>query len=394
MRLLPVRANHERRHPAERKFQADRQRHRRSHVRQHLPLRNLPTDSPRYSPRRRNGRRKEVVMSRLEEHIKTTPELSAAEHSNVPSAKSSRIARRDFLKTTAAIGGGLWISAYVPELAARPDSNAPASATVFAPNAFLRIAPDDTVTVISNHSEMGQGIYTSLPMLLNEELEADWSKIRVEAAPVDPVYNHTLYGVQMTGGSSTTPSEWERFRKMGAMARIMLVHAAAEKWGVPDSECRVEKGVVIHSASGKKATYGSLADAASQLKPPADVPLKNPKQFTLIEKPVRRLDTPSKINGTAQFGLDVRLPGMVFALVARPPVFGGKVVSFDAAEALKIPGVRAVEQIPSGVAVVAGRHLSPKIRPAKNKKSSGGGPRAKLFTSPKLSVFFQQTPSP
>src|SRR5882762_9526446 len=228
-------------------------------------------------------------MSRLEERIKTAPELSAAGSSNFPSPRTSRIARRDFLKTTATIGGGLCIGAYVPELAAHPDLNTPASATVFAPNAFLRIAPDDTVTVISNHSEMGQGIYTSLPMLLNEELEADWSKIKVEAAPVDSVYNHTLYGVQMTGGSSTTPSEWERFRKMGAMARIMLVDAAAQKWGVPVSECRVEKGVVIHSASGKKSTYGSLADAASQLKPPANVPLKDPKQFTLIGKSVRRL---------------------------------------------------------------------------------------------------------
>ena len=333
-------------------------------------------------------------MSRLEECIKTTPELSAAEHSNVPSAKSSRIARRDFLKTTATIGGGLWISAYVPELAARPDSNAPASATVFAPNAFLRIAPDDTVTVISNHSEMGQGIYTSLPMLLNEELEADWSKIRVEAAPVDPVYNHTLYGVQMTGGSSTTPSEWERFRKMGAMARIMLVDAAAQKWGVPSSECRVEKGVVIHSASGKKATYGSLADAASQLKPPANVPLKDPKQFTLIGKPVRRLDTPSKINGTAQFGLDVRLPGMLFALVARPPVFGGKVVSFDAAEALKIPGVRAVEQIPSGVAVVADRFWPAKLAREKVKITWDDGENAKLSTSQMLADFSRQSATP
>src|SRR6266850_74186 len=394
MRLLPVRANHERRHPAERKFQANRQRHRRSHVRQHLPLRNLPAHPPRYSPRRRNGRRKEVVMSRLEEHIKTTPELSAAEHSNAPSAKSSRIARRDFLKTTATIGGGLWISAYVPELAAHPDSNAPASATVFAPNAFLRIAPDDTVTVISNHSEMGQGIYTSLPMLLNEELEADWSKIKVEAAPVDPVYNHTLYGVQMTGGSSTTPSEWERFRKMGAMARVMLVDAAAQKWSVPASECRVEKGVVIHSASGKKATYGSLVDAASQLKPPADVPLKDPKQFTLIGKPVHRLDTPSKINGTAQFGLDVRLPGMVFALVARPPVFGGKVVSFDAAEALRIPGVRAVEQIPSGVAIIADRFWPAKLAREKVNIKWDDGENAKLSTSEMLADFSRQSATP
>src|SRR5260370_31402769 len=198
-------------------------------------------------------------------------------------------------------------------------------------------------------------------MLLNEELQADWSKMKVEAAPVDAVYNHTVYGVQMTGGSTTTPSGWELFRKMGAMARIMLVDAAAQKWGVPASECHAEKGVVIHSASGKKATYGSLTDAASQAKPPANVPLKDPKQFTLVGKPVRRLDTPSKINGTAQFGLHVRLPGMVFALVARPPVFRGKVVSFDATEALKIPGVRVVEQIPSGVAVVADRFWPAKL---------------------------------
>src|SRR6266478_6273516 len=216
------------------------------------------------------------------------------------------VGRREFLKTSAAAGGGLLVSLYLPV----PSAGAGKAATggnQVALNAFVRIGTDESVTVISSHSEMGQGIYTSLPMLLNEELEADWSKISVEAAPVDKVYNHTLYGVQMTGGSSTTPSEWERFRKMGAMARIMLVDAAAQKWGVPSSECRVEKGVVIHSPSGKKATYGSLADAASQVKPPANVPLKDPKQFTLIGKPVRRLDTPSKVDGTAQFGLDVRL---------------------------------------------------------------------------------------
>src|ERR1700686_2611350 len=269
------------------------------------------------------------------------------------SARTARIDRRDFLRTAAAMGGGLWIAAYVPELAARAARNAAANGAVFAPNAFVRIAADESVTVIANHSEMGQGIYTSLPMLLNEELEADWSKIKVEAAPVDAAYNHTVFGIQMTGGSTTTPSEWERFRKMGAMARVMLVDAAAQKWGVPASECHVEKGVVLHAASGKKTTYGSLADAASQLKPPANVPLKDPKQFTLIGKPTRRLDTPSKGNATAQFGLDVRLPGMLFALVARPPVFGGKVASFDATEALKIKGVRAVQQVPSGVAVIA-----------------------------------------
>jgi isoquinoline 1-oxidoreductase subunit beta len=333
-------------------------------------------------------------MSRLDERLKTKQELPAADTLVVIPTKTTRIARRDFLKTTAAVGGGLCIAAYVPELAARPVSNATANATVFAPNAFVRIAPDDTVTVISNHSEMGQGIYTSLPMLLNEELEADWSKIKIESAPVDSVYNHTLYGVQMTGGSSTTPSEWERFRKMGAMARVMLIDAAAQKWGLPVSECHVEKGVVIHAASGKKATYGSLADAASQLKPPANIPLKDPKQFTLIGKPTRRLDTPSKVNGTAQFGLDVRLPGMLFAVVARPPVFGARVASLDAAEALRIPGVRAVEQIPSGVAVVADRFWPAKLAREKVKITWDEGENAKLSTSQMFADFSKQSASP
>jgi isoquinoline 1-oxidoreductase beta subunit len=310
------------------------------------------------------------------------------------SAASARIPRRDFLKTSAAIGSGLCIAAYIPELAARALDNPPASGAVFAPNAFVRIAPDDSVTVIANHSEMGQGIYTSLPMLLNEELEADWSKIKVEAAPVDAAYNHTVYGIQMTGGSTTTPSEWERFRKMGAMARLMLVDAAAQKWNVPASECSVEKGVVFHKASGRKATYGSLVAAASQLTPPANIPLKDPKQFTLIGKPVRRLDTPSKTNGTAQFGLDVRIPGMLFALVARPPVFGGKVVSFDATETLKIKGVRAVEQIPSGVAVIATAFWPAKLGREKLKITWDDGENASLSTPQMLADFSKQSASP
>ncbi len=169
---------------------------------------------------------------------------------------AQQLGRRDFLKTSAAVSGGLWISAWVPELANAAAKSAAAAGKVFAPNAFVRIAADESVTVIANHSEMGQGIYTSLPMLLNEELEADWSKITVEPAPVDAAYNHTVFGLQMTGGSTTTPSEWERFRRMGAMARVMLVEAAAQKWGVAASSCRVEKGVVIHAESGRKATYG------------------------------------------------------------------------------------------------------------------------------------------
>lgn len=326
-------------------------------------------------------------MSRFNEGSRSLQQPPSAHSPVVASTKTAPIPRRDFLKATAAVSGGLWMAAYVPELAARPAASAPAEGNAFAPNAFVRISPDETVTIIANHSEMGQGIYTSLPMLLNEELEADWATIKVEPAPVDAAYNHTVFGMQMTGGSTTTPSEWERFRKMGAMARLMLVEAAAERWGVPASECRVEKGVVIHTVSGRKATYGSLVAAAAQLKAPADIPLKDPKQFTLIGKPTRRLDTPSKTNGTAQFGLDVRLPGMLFALVARPPVFGGKAVSVDATEALEIKGVRAVQQIPSGVAVIADRFWSAKLGREKLKISWDDGDNANLSTTKMLQDF-------
>jgi isoquinoline 1-oxidoreductase beta subunit len=274
-------------------------------------------------------------------------------------SKHSDLQRRDFLKTAVTLGGGLLIAAYIPQwnktsAATLPGATTSVDAThPFAPNAFVRIGTDDSVTVIANHSEMGQGVYTSLPMLLAEDLDCDWSKVRVEPAPVDPAYNHTVFGIQMTGGSTTTTSEYERFRKMGAMARLMLIAAAAQSWGVDPQTCRTEKGYVIHAASGKRASFGSLAELASQQTPPTDIPLKDPKNFTLIGKPVHRLDTPSKTNGTAQFGLDVYIPGMLTAVVARAPVFGGKVVSFDASKAKAIPGVVNVLQVPSGVAVIA-----------------------------------------
>jgi isoquinoline 1-oxidoreductase subunit beta len=310
------------------------------------------------------------------------------------SKAASRMARRSFLKTTAAAGAGLCIAGFVPELltaAARRDA---ADTKSFAPNAFVRIAPDNTVTVISGHSEMGQGIYTSLAMVLNEELQADWSKIRVESAPVDPAYNHTVYGVQMTGGSSSTPSEWLRLRKMGAMARMMLVQAAAQKWDVDPSGCQVVNGVVIHGPTGKKATYGSLTMDAAQLSPPADVQLKDPKQFTLIGKPKHRVDTKEKTNGTAQFGLDVKLPNMVYAVVARPPVFGGKVKSLDATEARKIRDVLAIEQIPEGVAIVAKSFWSAKQAREKLKVSWEDGPNANLSTEQMLVDFSKRSAIP
>ena len=276
------------------------------------------------------------------------------------------LSRRKFLRKGSLAGGGLVLGVYLPQLAkgavAEPavenvngkakakDKGEPAS---FKPNAFVRIGEDESVTVIANHSEMGQGIYTGLAMIVCEELDADWSKIRVEAAPADKIYNHTLYGAQITGGSTSTWTEWERLRKAGASARAMLIAAAAELWDVPASSCSASDGHVAHAGSNRKASYGSLVERASRLSPPKEVTLKDPKSFKLIGKPTKRLDTPSKVDGSAVFGLDVKLPGMLVALIARPPVFGGKAKKVDATAAKAIPGVRHVVEIDRGVAVVA-----------------------------------------
>lgn len=301
--------------------------------------------------------------------------------------------RRAFLRTSAAAGGGLLVALYLPAANAALSSQAPKPLSL-APFAFLKISPDDIVTVISNHSEMGQGIYTVLPMLLNEELQADWSKVCVESAPVDAVYNHTVFGMQMTGGSTTTASEWVRFRQLGAAARQMLVAAAARQWGVSPDSCKVEKGVVLHAPSSRRATYGSLANAAASLPVPTDVPLKPKSEFSLIGKPTNRLDTPSKTNGSAQFGLDVHLPGMLVAVVARPPVFGGKLRSFDPADTLKVSGVKTAVQIPSGVAVIADHFWPAKVGREKLKLDWDDGPDAKLSTPQLLQDFSQQSEAP
>jgi isoquinoline 1-oxidoreductase beta subunit len=260
------------------------------------------------------------------------------------------ISRRDFLKTGAVVGGGLILGFSLP--LREQSSEAAAAVPELVPNAFIRIGADDTVTVIVNHSEMGQGIYTSLPMLVAEELEADWTKIRAEAAPVDPVYNHTAWGMQMTGGSSSVWSEYDRLRMVGAAAREMLIAAAAATWKADKKTCRAQKGKVIHR-SGKSLTYGQLAGKAAAMPVPKEVKLKDPSKFTIIGKPTRRLDTPEKVDGTAMFGLDVSLPGMLTAVVARPPVFGAKVASVNAEKAKAVPGVKDVAQVPSGVVVIA-----------------------------------------
>ncbi len=261
------------------------------------------------------------------------------------------VSRRNFCKA-GLFGSGLVLAFSLP-IRRASGQGAPAGGS-FAPSAFLRLDPKGTVTIFVNKSEMGQGVYTSLPMLIAEELEADWAKIRVEAAPVDPAFNHTQWGpVQGTGGSTSVRSEWERLRKVGAAARIMLTQAAAETWKVDPAACRAEKGFVIHEASKKRLSYGSLAVAASRIKPPQDISLKDPKEFKIIGQPVKRLDTAEKITGKAVFGLDVQFPGLLTAVVARSPVFGGKVKSYNSEKTKKIPGVKAIVPIESGVAVVA-----------------------------------------
>jgi isoquinoline 1-oxidoreductase beta subunit len=266
------------------------------------------------------------------------------------------LSRRGLLRSSLLSGAGLVIAFHVPR---KGRAAALEKKAAVDPNAFVRIAPDDSVTVLLAHSEMGQGVWTTLAMLIAEELECDWSKIRVQHAPAAPAYVHTAFGIQMTGGSTTTWSEFDRYRTVGAMARDMLVRAAAAKWKVSPRSLRTENGFVVRGAD--KLSYGRLAEAAQKLPPPSSVKLKEKKEWKLIGKPMKRLDTPEKINGKAQFGIDVQVPGMRTALVARSPVFGGKVKSFDAAKAKQVAGVEQVLQVPSGIAVVASNFWSAKV---------------------------------
>jgi isoquinoline 1-oxidoreductase subunit beta len=255
--------------------------------------------------------------------------------------------RREFLKTGAVVGGGLMLGVALPDAQAQP-----AGATTSMPNAWVKIGSDDSITILSARSEMGQGVYTALPTLVAEELEVDLGRIKVEIAPVGEVYINSLLGGQITGGSTSVVEGYDKLRMAGAQARTMLVTAAARKWGVDSAACRAQGGTV-QGPSGQRATYGQLADAASRLPVPQDVKLKDPRDSRYLGKPVNRLDSAGKIDGTAEYGMDVRLPGMLYAALAQCPVIGGKVASFDAAAARSMPGVKHVVQISDGVAVVA-----------------------------------------
>ncbi|KFX65931.1 xanthine dehydrogenase family protein molybdopterin-binding subunit [Paraburkholderia fungorum] len=266
-----------------------------------------------------------------------------------------RPSRRTFLKAAGAVAavgltiGFEWAGTGRRALAASmPDAT-------FAPNAFLRVAPDNSVTVIAKHVEMGQGAYTGIATIVAEELDANWQDVRVESAPADAKrYANLAFGtIQGTGGSSAMANSWMQLREAGAKARAMLVSAAAAQWQVPASELTTRDGSVHHAATNRSATYGSLASAAARLPVPDTVALKSPKDFRLIGQQVPRVDVPAKTNGTAQFTLDVTFPGMLVALLQRPPLFGATVKSFDASAAKAVPGVVSVVQVPGGVAVVA-----------------------------------------
>jgi isoquinoline 1-oxidoreductase beta subunit len=267
--------------------------------------------------------------------------------------KTIQLNRRDFIKAGAATGAVLSIGFALPGCAPRDEGGEPGAS--MAPNAFVRITGDGIVTVISKHLEMGQGSYTGLATLVADELDADWGKIRVEGAPADASrYANLAFGAfQGTGGSSSMANSWEQFRKAGATARAMLVAAAAAKWGVAASSLRTENGIVSDPASGKRASYGSLVAAAAALPVPAEVQLKEPREFRLIGKATPRVDARAKVTGKATFTQDVVLPGMLTAVVAHPPRFGATVKSFDASGARRVAGVRDVVQIPTGVAVLA-----------------------------------------
>ncbi|MFM2057280.1 MAG: hypothetical protein RLY71_1665 [Pseudomonadota bacterium] len=286
------------------------------------------------------------------------------------------VSRRTFLKTSSAFTGGLMIGLALP--LAGP---AQAAALVHTPNAWVHIADDDTITLISARAEMGQGVYTSMPMLIAEELNIDVRKIKVAFAPPDKAYGNALiFGQQLTGGSTSVREGWEKLRVAGAQVREMLVAAAAAQWQVDASQLKAEDGVV-HGPGGKKATYGQLAAAAAKLPVPEKPAIKDPSQFRIVGKPMTRLDTPAKVNGSAQFSLDVKLPGMVYATLEQSPVQGGSVKSFDASKTRAVPGVIDVVQIPDGVAVVADTYWHAVKGRDALKVEWNDGPNANLSTA-------------
>lgn len=260
--------------------------------------------------------------------------------------------RRSFLKSTAAAGGGLLLSLELP-LGIGPA--AAADGDGFAPNAFIRIGSDSAIVLTMPYVEMGQGTYTAIAMLIAEELEVDLAQVRLEHAPPDEKRygNPLLGGIQATGNSNAVRGSWQPLREAGAVARVLLIEAAARNWQIDAATCRAERGAVVHAASGRMLPYGALVRDAAGLPLPQKVALKRPEEFTLIGKPAKRLDTPGKVDGTALYGIDARPPGVKIATLAQSPVFGGRVKSIDDSAATSVKGVRQIVRLDDAVAVVA-----------------------------------------
>jgi isoquinoline 1-oxidoreductase subunit beta len=299
------------------------------------------------------------------------------------------ISRREFLSTSAALGGGLLIGF---RTSAAAES---ASSTVFAPNAFIRIGSDGQIVLTMPYVEMGQGTYTSIPMLIAEELEVDLKQVRLEHAPPnEKLYANPLLGVQATGNSNAIRGAWQPLRQAGATARTMLVSAAAKRWNVDPASCSAQSGEVRHAATGRRLKYGELAADAARMPVPEKVTLKQPKDFKLIGTPAKRLDTPSKVNGSAVYGIDARPPGVKIATLAQSPVFGGRVKSVDDAKAKAVKGVRQIVRLDDAVAVVADHMGAAKKGLAALLIEWDDGPHAKLDTSEIVGALEQATLKP
>lgn len=295
---------------------------------------------------------------------------------NLPE-RAADLSRRNFLRASAVAGGGLLLSMNLPFA-----SSEAAAAGDFAPNAFIRIGADGKVVLTMPYVEMGQGTYTSIPMLIAEELEIGLNQVQLEhAPPSDKLYANPLLGVQATGNSNAMRGAWQPMRKAGATAKAMLVAAAAKRWNVEPASCRAESGEVYHAASGRKLGYGELAADAARIAVPANVTLKSPAEFKLIGTPAKRLDTPSKINGSAVYGIDARPPGVKVATLAQSPVFGGRVKRVDDAAAKAVKGVRQIVTLDDAVAVVADHMGAAKKGLAALTIEWDEGPHAKLATA-------------
>jgi isoquinoline 1-oxidoreductase beta subunit len=309
----------------------------------------------------------------------------------VSASTNSIVSRRGFLQASAAMGGGLLLSLSL--VSPKPDAEASAD---FVPNAFIRIERDGRIVLTMPYVEMGQGTYTSIPMLIAEELEVDLRHVQVEHAPPNEnLYgNPLLGGIQVTGNSNAVRASWQPLRQAGATAKAMLVAAAAKHWNVDPASCRAQSGEVLHAATGRKLKYGELADEAARLPVPDKVALKRPQDFKLIGTPAKRLDAPAKVNGTAVYGIDARPAGVKIATLAQSPVFGGRVKSVDDAAAKAVKGVHQIVRLDDAVAVVADHMGSAKKGLAALKIEWDEGPHAKLRTDEITSELQKATLSP